>query len=93
MATGRLGEDDLVLALTDLDDLGVVVHPTSVERLLVVARLAARRGISLSDAAFVELALWTGQTLLIADAPLARAVSGLVSTEVLNGLAARSAGS
>lgn len=87
VATGRLTEDDLVGALTDLDDLGVVVHETSVSRLLNVARLAARQGISLFDATFVELAIRSGLTLLTADARLVRAISGLVSTELLQGIA------
>lgn len=92
VATGRLTGNDLVLALTDLDDLGAVIHETTVERLLGVARLAARRGISLFDAAFVELTLRTGHTLLTADARLARSVSGLVSTELLRGVVDGSTG-
>lgn len=83
---GLLAVEDIVGSLTDLDDLGVVVHPVDLPRLQTVTALAARRRLSLFDAAFVELALRTGWTLLTADARLARGVAGLVSTEVLRGV-------
>lgn len=83
---GLLAVEDVVGSLTDLDDLGVVVHPVDLPRLQTVTALAARRRLSLFDAAFVELALRTGWTPLTADARLARAVAGLVSTEVLRGV-------
>lgn len=92
LAQGRLTEQDVVGCLDDLDVLGVQVHDTDLARLRVVTALACRRGLSLFDAAFVELALRTGTPLLTADARLARGVAGLVSTEVLRGIVVRPAG-
>lgn len=83
---GLLTPDDVLASLTDLEDLGVVVHPVDLSRLQVVTALAARRSLSLFDTAFVELSLRTGLPLLTADTRLARGVAGLVSTEVLRGV-------
>ncbi len=84
--------------LADLDDLGVVIHPTDPAGLPLLLRLAARHGtarhgISMFDAAFVDLALRTGLTLLTADARLVRAVGQLIPTELLRGMGGRAAGS
>lgn len=83
---GLLTPDDVVASLTDLEDLGVVLQLVDLTRLEIVTALACRRRLSLFDAAFVELSLRTGLPLLTADARLARAVAGLVSTEVLRGV-------
>ncbi len=86
VATGRLAEEDALRALTDLDDLGAVVHDFGLDDLLVVTRLSIREGISMFDAAYVLLALRTGLTLLTAGARLVNAVSSLISTELLRGI-------
>jgi predicted nucleic acid-binding protein len=90
---GRLDADDLVRVLTDLDDLGMVLHPTDPADLPRVLRLAVRQGISMFDAAFVDLALRRGLTLLTADARLVRAVDGLIPTELLRGIGGTATGS
>ncbi len=73
--------------LAELPVLGVVLHADDEAAVLAAADLALALGVSLFDAAFVELALRTGLPLLTADARLARSVAGLVSTEVLRGVA------
>ncbi len=72
--------------LAELPVLGVVLHSDDEATVLAAADLALTLGVSLFDAAFVELALRTGLPLLTADARLARSVAGLVSTEVLRGI-------
>lgn len=57
------------------------------DTLLRAAALSADRSLRLFDALFVVLALSTGATLLTSDAKLTRAVTGLVSTELLRGVA------
>lgn len=87
LAQGRLTEQDVLGCLDDLETFGVEVHQTGREGLRRITALACRHGLSLFDAAFVELSLRSGRTLLTADARLARGVAGLVSTEVLRGAA------
>lgn len=82
---GRLTADEVVAALQDLDGFGLLVRQADP---VAATRLAVRHGISLFDASYVALALRSGLPLLTADARLARAVAGLVSTEVLRGIAA-----
>lgn len=88
-ARHALTEQQVVQSVSDLDVLGVVVHPTSMDDLTLITRLAVRRSLSLFDAAFVSLALQTGLPLLTADAKLVRAVGGLISTDLLRGITAR----
>lgn len=84
--TGRLTAEQALGAVADLEGFGVALHSTDLAGLLSVMRLSLRLGLSLFDAAFVDLALRTGLPLLTADARLARSVAGLVSTEVLRGV-------
>ncbi len=74
-------------AVRDIDDLGIGVQATDNLVLARTAALAARRQLRVFDALFVDLALQRGLPLLTSDARLARAVSGLLSTEVLRGVA------
>lgn len=83
---GRLDVDQYLGAVRTIDDLGVAVRDTDPGVLASAAALAAHRQLRVFDALFVDLALRTGHTLLTADARLARAVGGLVSTEVLRGV-------
>lgn len=85
---GRLTRADYLQAIADLSAHRVEVRATSTSALLRAAALAADVDISLYDAVFVELALSEGVPLLTNDARLARAVGGIVSTEVLRGVAA-----
>lgn len=87
LLTGLLTEDEAVAASRVIDDLGVTVHATGADTLEGVARLAARRGISVYDATFVARAVEERLTLLTTDARLCRAVDGLLSTELLRGVA------
>lgn len=82
-----LSEQQVVDAITDLDILGVIVHSSSLEDVVAATALALRHTLSLFDAAYVSLSLRTGLPLLTADARLVRAVSGLISTELLRGIA------
>jgi predicted nucleic acid-binding protein len=90
---GRLSADDLVDVLTDLDDLGLVLHALDVEDMRRLLRLCVRHGLSMFDAAFVDLALRTGLTLLTADARLVRSVDRLIPTELLRGVGGGAANS
>lgn len=92
VATGRLTESQALGALTDLDDLGAVVHDTGRDDLLAVTRLSIRQNISMFDAAYVLLALRTGLTLLTADTRLVHAVGGLIPTELLWGVGSPAVG-
>lgn len=85
LARGLLTEQDVVDSLNDLEIFGVRVQPVDLARLRSITVLAARRNLSLFDAAFVELALRMGVPLLTADARLARGVAGLISTDLLRG--------
>jgi predicted nucleic acid-binding protein len=82
---GLLTEDDLVDAVSSLDQLGLVVHHTDGPTMERVTRLSVTRGISPFDAAYVELALRTGLPLLTSDGRLARAVGDVLSTDLLRG--------
>lgn len=84
---GRLDLTQYLGAVRDIDDLGVGVQATDSLVLARSAALAARRQLRVFDALFVDLVLQRALPLLTADARLARTVSGLLSTEVLRGVA------
>jgi predicted nucleic acid-binding protein len=83
---GRLTELQYLAAVREIDDLGVVVHPTDVAALVRAATLAAERSLSVYDALLADRALMSGLPLLTADARLCRGVEGLLSTELLRGV-------
>lgn len=83
---GVLDADAYVDAARTIDDLPVTVHATDAEALARAARLSADRMVSVYDAVFVDRALQRGLPLLTADAKLVRAVAGLLSTELLDGI-------
>lgn len=73
-----------VRAARAVDDLGVMVHTTDADALERAAGLSAERMLSVYDAIMVDRALERDLPLLTADARLARAVAGLLSTELLD---------
>lgn len=83
---GHLDRASYLAAIGDLGAL-VTVVTTDDDTLLRAAALSADRSVRLFDALFVVLALTRGATLLTSDAKLTRAVTGLVSTELLRGVA------
>lgn len=86
VAAGLLDVDEVVTALAGLPAAGVVQTGTPPEAMSGLVRLAVRLGTSVFDAAYVSLAMSTGMPLLTADARLVRAVSGVISTELLRGV-------
>lgn len=83
---GILDADTFAAASRTIDDLDIAVQATDVLALERAVRLSAGRMVSVYDAVFVDLALQRGLPLLTADAKLARAVAGLLSTELLDGI-------
>ncbi|SEG73874.1 hypothetical protein SAMN04489712_110165 [Thermomonospora echinospora] len=73
-------------AVRIIDDLGVVVHEITADRLELAADLAARSMLRMYDALFVQLAIERKLPLLTADAKLCSAVDGTVGTELLRGV-------
>ena len=87
---GRLTADDIVTAVMDIEVLGVVLHTAGPPDVSRIIRLSVNYGISIFDAAFVDLSLRTGLTLLTADIRLVRAVAiRPLSTELLEGMSAQ----
>jgi predicted nucleic acid-binding protein len=86
LLTGDLTANAYVAAVRAVDDLGVVVHETDTDALERAARLAAARMLRFYDALVVDRVLQRDLTLLTSDARLTRAVSGLLSTELLDGI-------
>lgn len=87
LLAGRLTVDEFASAVRAIDDIGVHVHATSVDRLERAAELAARRVLGMYDALFVQLSQELKLPLLTSDAKLGRAVSGMIEVEVLQGVA------
>jgi predicted nucleic acid-binding protein len=84
---GLLGRAEYLDAVRFVDDAGITVHWTSAERLERSAALAADRNLRFFDALFVDRAIERGLPLLTGDAKLCRAVGGMLSTELLQGMA------
>ena len=53
---GRLTLEEFTTAVRVIDDIGVMVHATTADRLERAAELAARRMLGMYDALFVQLA-------------------------------------
>jgi predicted nucleic acid-binding protein len=86
LLAGRLTVEEFTAAVRVIDDIGVTVHPTTVDRLERAAELAARKMLGVYDALFVQLAQELGLPLLTCDAKLGRAVNGTVPVEILQSL-------
>jgi len=83
---GYLTKEQYLAAARSIDDLGIRVIYTDADAVQRAAELSADRVISFFDAVFVLRSLETGNPLLTADRRLARSVSDLVSTLVLDGI-------
>ena len=84
---GLLTRGQYLTAVRAVDDLAVLVHGTDADALERAGALAADRDLRFFDALVVDRALQRGLVLLTSDARLVRAVEGLVSTELLRGIA------
>jgi Predicted nucleic acid-binding protein, contains PIN domain len=82
----RLTRQECLEAARDLDDLGVVVHPTSVATLQLAIALTVDRSLRTYDALLVAHAINRALPVLTADARLCRAVVGVVPTVLLDGI-------
>lgn len=83
LLTRRLTREGFVAAVRVIDDLGVVVHEITPDRLELAADLAARKRLGMYDALFAQLAIERRIPLLTADAKLCTALLGEVETELL----------
>lgn len=82
----RLTRQELLDAAHDLDDLGVVVHPTSAATLRLAIELSVDRSLKTYDALLVAHAITRGLPVLTSDARLCRAVVGVVPYVLLDGI-------
>lgn len=80
----RLSREEFAAAVRVIDDLGVVVHAITVDRLEQAADLSARKRLGMYDALFAQLAIERRIPLLTADAKLCAALTD-VDTELLRG--------
>lgn len=85
LLAGLLSPEEFTAAVRVIDDLGVVVHAVTADRLEQAADLAARRMLRMYDALFVQLAIERKLPLLTADVKLSKAAGALVEVEVLSG--------
>ena len=83
---GRLTLEEFTAAVRVIDDIGLTVHLTTVDRLERAAQLAAGKMLGMYDALFVQRARELSLPLLTSDARLGRAVDGTVQVEVLQSL-------
>jgi predicted nucleic acid-binding protein len=86
LLAGRLTVQEFTAAVRVIDDLGVVVHETTADRLERAAGLAARKNLGMYDALFVQLAAELDLPLLTTDVRLQRAAEGSAPIEVLDGI-------
>ncbi|MGW3347638.1 type II toxin-antitoxin system VapC family toxin [Nonomuraea rubra] len=87
LLSGRLTPEEFVAAVRIIDELGVRVHAVDADVLERAADLAVRLTLRMYDAVFAQLALDRGLPLLTTDVKLCHAVSGIVETEPLRGVA------
>jgi predicted nucleic acid-binding protein len=86
LLAGRLRSDEFVAAVRIIDDLGIVVHEITADRLELAADLAVRHSLRMYDALFVQMAIERELPLLTSDGKLCRAAEGVASTELLRGI-------
>lgn len=83
---GVLTEDEYLAAVQSLDVMGVELVRPGPDDLLRAASLAAKRSLRMFDALGAALALDRGLPLLTGDARCARALTGVIDVEVLEGI-------
>lgn len=86
LLAGRLTVEEFTAAVRVIDDLGVVVHETTVDRLERAAHLSAQKNLGMYDALFVQLAAELDMPLLTTDVRLQRAATGSAPIELLQGI-------
>jgi predicted nucleic acid-binding protein len=86
LLAGRLTVQEFTAAVRVIDDIGVVVHETTADRLERAAGLAARKNLGMYDALFVQLAAELDLPLLTTDVRLQRAAEGSAPIEILDGI-------
>ena len=82
----RLTPEEFAGAVRVIDDIGVTVYETTVDRLEQAALLSAGRMIGMYDALFVRLAEELELPVLTSDTRLSRAAGLPVRVEVLRGI-------
>lgn len=85
LLAGLLSPEEFTAAVRVIDDLDVVVHEVTADRLEQAADLAARKMLRMYDALFVQLAIERKLPLLTADVKLSNAAGELVEIELLSG--------
>jgi predicted nucleic acid-binding protein len=86
LLTGLYTREEFVTAVRVVDDLGLLIHETTGERLAKAADLAARHMLRMYDAVFVQMASELQLPLLTSDVKLCSAAKELVETELLRGV-------
>lgn len=86
LLAGALTEDEYLSAVRSLDVMGVELVSLDQDDLVRAASLAAKRNLRMFDALGAALALDRGVPLLTGDARCARALSGVIDVEVLEGI-------
>jgi predicted nucleic acid-binding protein len=86
LLAGRLTAEEFTAAVRVIDDIGVIVHETTADRLARAAALAAQKNLGIYDALFVQLARELDLPLLTTDLRLSRAGEGSARIDVLHGV-------
>ena len=92
LLAGRLTAEEFTAAVRVIDDIGVIVHETTADRLERAAAMAARKNLGMYDALFVQLAGELDPPLLTTDLRLRRAAEGFARIEILQGVVGPLAG-
>lgn len=75
--------EEFTAAVRVIDDLGVVVHETTADRLERAAHLSAQKNLGMYDALFVQLAAELDMPLLTTDVRLQPAATGSAPIELM----------
>ena len=89
LLAGRLTVEEFTAAVRVIDDLGVVVHETTADRLERAGYLSAQTNLGMYDALFVQLAAELDMPLLTTDVRLQHAATGSAPIGLLRGIQKR----